>query len=376
MTIWADQQRAQALTSVVKNFETQTGATVKIVQKNFGDIEGQFITQAPTGNGPDIIVGSNDFTGKLVQNGVVAPITLGSKAASFKQVAVQGFTFNGQLYGLPYDIENVALVRNTKLAPTAPKTFQQAVALGEQLVKEGKAKFPFLLQQDPNAGDPYTIYGLQTSFDAHVFGTTSSGGYDPKNVAMCGAGGLAFANFLAAQGKAKVLSGSITADIATDVFSKGQAPFIVTGPWNDDAFTKAGIKYAVSAIPTTSSAPAQPFVGISGFFVSSKSKNPLLAQNFVQNYLASPAAQMALYKVGGRPPALTSAYDQVVKSDPLMAGYGAVGATGVPQPNIPQMDGVWTPWGQAEVAIIEGKGNPTTLWNQMCAKVKSAVAAG
>ncbi|MDQ2847320.1 MAG: maltose ABC transporter substrate-binding protein [Actinomycetota bacterium] len=373
--MWADETRAKPLGDIAKKFEADTGATVKIVQKDFGKIEGDFISQAPTGKGPDIIVGAHDWLGKLVQNGAVAPLELGDKASQFQSVAIKAMTYNDQVYGLPYAVENLALIRNTALAPNAPKDYADAIATGNALVKAGKAKFPFLLQQDPNSGDPYTMYPFQTSFGAPVFGLDSKGSFDPKNLEMKGAAGVKFADWLAEQGKARIFRGTITADVAKNAFQKGQSPYIVTGPWNTGDFTKAGIKFSVEAIPSAGGQPATPFVGVQGFFVSSKSKSQLLADNFVLNYLSTEDVQMALYSTGGRPPALTAAFDKV-KSDPIMAGFGKVGATGTPQPSIPAMDAVWSDWGSTEIAIINGKGDPKALWDKMSSSIESKINAG
>ena len=47
-------------------------------------------------------------------------------------------TFNGQIYGVPYALENIALYRNTDLAPTAPATMEDLVTTGEALKAAGK----------------------------------------------------------------------------------------------------------------------------------------------------------------------------------------------------------------------------------------------
>src|SRR3712207_6846834 len=42
---------------------------VELVQKDFGEIQEQFIAQVPTGEGPDITIGAHDWLGNLVTNG-------------------------------------------------------------------------------------------------------------------------------------------------------------------------------------------------------------------------------------------------------------------------------------------------------------------
>ncbi|MEK8228608.1 extracellular solute-binding protein [Oerskovia sp. M15] len=57
-----------------------------------------------------------------------SPLELGDKASEFEEVSIQAFTQDGQVYGLPYAIENIALIRNTALAPAAPATWDDALA--------------------------------------------------------------------------------------------------------------------------------------------------------------------------------------------------------------------------------------------------------
>ena len=120
LTVWVDDTRAPAVKAVAEAFTKQTGTQFTFVQKDFGTMRDEFIAQAPTGKGPDIIVGANDWTGALVQNGVVEKVDLGDKASGFLDVALKGMSSGGQLYGLPYAYENIGLVRNTALVPDAP----------------------------------------------------------------------------------------------------------------------------------------------------------------------------------------------------------------------------------------------------------------
>lgn len=375
LTIWADDTRAKPITEIAQKFEKDKGVTVKVVQKDFGKIRDDLISQGPSGEGPDVVIGANDWTGKLVTNGAVAPIELGDKASQFQQVALDGFTFDGKLYGLPYSTENIALIRNTTLAPTAPKTFDEMVAMGQKLVKEGKATLPIAIQQDPKNGDPYHLYPVETSFGSFVFGKNAQGTEDPNKLTLDDAAGIKFAQALAKLGQEKVLSTSVSGDIAKKAFLDGKTAFIVTGPWNTPDFTKAGIKFQVENVPSLGGQPSKPFVGVQGFFISNYSKNKLLANDFVTNYIATPDVAKALFDAGGRPPAMTSVLDQV-KSDPVIAGFAAVGANGVPLPKIPAMDSVWGEWGPAEAAIIQGKGDPAKVWKDMAARIRAAIAKG
>jgi hypothetical protein len=72
---------------------------------------------------PDLVMGAHDWIGNLVQNGAIDPLQLTDDTrAAFNQLAIKGVTYNGQVYGIPYAIENVVLFRNTDLAPEAPRS--------------------------------------------------------------------------------------------------------------------------------------------------------------------------------------------------------------------------------------------------------------
>ncbi|MCH8561370.1 sugar ABC transporter substrate-binding protein [Nesterenkonia sp. DZ6] len=369
LTIWADANRAEVLADVAEDFESDTGISVEIVQQDFEEIRDQFVSQVPTGEGPDIAVGAHDWLGVLVNNGVVAPVELGDTAGDFEEIAVDAWTYEGQTYGLPYSIENIALLRNTELAPEAPADFDAMIQMGE----EAGTEYPFLVGLTPNESDPYHLYPFQTSFGAPVFGTDEDGSYDSSQLTMADAGGEEFAGWLAEQGEAGVLNLNIDGDLAQESFNGGNSPFFLTGPWNVTGAQEAGIDVAVDPIPAAGDQDAQPFAGVQGFFLSSQSENVVAASNFLINYVGTAEVQTALYETGGRAPALTESFDQALSEDEIVAGFGEVGAEAVPMPAIPEMGAVWDDWGSSQAAIIKGDGDPVELWQKMSQDITSAI---
>ena len=369
ITVWVDADRADVLKEAAKTFTTDTGVDVKFVQKEFGEIRDQFIQQVPTGEGPDVVVGAHDWLGTLVTNGVVAPVELGDSAGDFEKVAIDAISYEGQTYGVPYAIENIALLRNTDLVPDAPTDYADMIAKGQAAGTD----YAFLVGLDPEAADPYHMYPFQTSFDAPVFGTDADGAYDPADLQIGNEGGTAFATWLGEQGAAGILNTNITGDLAKENFNSGKSPFFLTGQWNAPAAVDAGLNIAVDPIPSAGGSDAQPFAGVQGFFLSSESKNRLAANEFMVNYIGSEEVQTALYEVGGRTPALTAAFEAAVESDPITAGFGEVGAGAVPMPSIPEMGAVWEFWGVTEAAIINGSGDPAALWSKMAADIQGAI---
>ncbi|WP_347755970.1 maltose ABC transporter substrate-binding protein [Agrococcus sp. ProA11] len=372
LVIWMDENRATALEGVIATFEEETGTTVEVVVKDFGSIRDDLTTQAPSGEGPDVVVGAHDWIGKLVQNGVIAPVELGDLAGDFEDVSIQAMTYDGSVYGVPVSIENIALVRNTALAPDAPASWDELVSTGQAAVESGEAEFPLLVGIDPNNADPYHLYPMQASFGGPVFGMNEDGSYNSEDLQLGNEGNVEFASALAQWGADGIVNLNISQDIAKEQFASGASPYTITGPWNLSTFQEAGVDYAISEIPSAGGQAATPFVGVQGFMVSQYANNPIVAAQFLTDYIAGDAAQTAIFESGQRAPALSSAFE-AAQSNEDVAAYGAVGAEGVPMPNIPEMDALWADWGTTEAQIIAGDGDPAALWTAMADKIQGSL---
>jgi len=361
LVIWADDKRAAALKPLAAKFAADNGVTVKVEAISV-DIVPKFLTASQAGNAPDIVVWAHDVIGNFVRNGAIDPVQL-SDTSGFDPLAVKGMTFNGQLYGIPYSVENIALFRNTDLVPNAPATIEDMVTAGKALITEGKTKETLSLQVGQK-GDAYHIYPLWVSGGGAFFAQTSTGDPDPKNVAVDSAGSLAAGAKLAALGEKgeKVLKRSIDDKNAIPLFFNKQSPFLISGPWAIADIKKAGVNYDISPIPPfAGGAKAGPFIGVNGFYVASKGKNKTLAQEFATNFLTTLDVQVALYQAEPRRPALTAAVDQVKGTDADIPKFLAASEGGTILPAIPEMGQVWGPFGVAESAIVGGADVKSTL---------------
>lgn len=361
LTVWIDANREAAFKSAAEAYTDATGTDVELVVKDNDQMRSEFATQVPTGQGPDIAFGANDWIGEFVNNGLISPVELGDKAGEFSEGSVAAFTFDGQVYGVPYAVENLAIIRNADLVDSTPKTFDEMIEMG----KAAGVEYPFVIQVGEE-GDPYTMYPFQSSFTGPVFEQNDDGSYT-SDLAIGGAEGEAFAEWLKEKGSEGVLSTSISYDVAVDAFKNGNAPYILGGPWMLADFE--GMNIAVDPIPAAGPMDGVPFLGVQGGFISAKSENSLLANDFLVNYVGSEEIQDELYSIGNRLPALNASADKAA-SDPLMAGFQAASEGGFPMPNIPEMGAVWTFWGKTEAQIIGGD-DPVNTWNKMISDIQA-----
>jgi arabinogalactan oligomer / maltooligosaccharide transport system substrate-binding protein len=374
LVVWADETRVQALQPFVEQFGEDNGIAVALQELEFDNLRSQFSTAAPAGEGPDIIVGAHDWLGELVTNGLVAPIDL-ANADDYAEVAIEAMTYEGQLYGVPYAIENIALVRNTDLVPEAPATFEELEEIALGLEESGEVEIGLALQAD--AADPFHNYPLFTAFGASVFGVNDDGTYNPDELGLDTPEGLAAAEQFGAWVESGLINPSITYDVMVDSFASGDAAFAITGPWavaqeDPPGFRAQGVNYAVSPIPTIQGGTPAPFVGVQGLMISSFSEQALLAQTFVQDFIGTEEVQLALFEAGGRPPALLAAFEQVA-DDPDVEGFGLAGQNGAPLPAIPEMGSVWTAWTDAYELIYDQQGTPTENFEAAAAQIRNLI---
>ena len=374
LVIWADNDRAPILQKYADQFGQENG--VKVAVQVATDVRQQFKDATKVGKGPDVIVGAHDWLGELVQNATVAPVNLSADVSSkFAPSAIAATKFNGQTYGVPYAVENIGLVRNTALAPEAPKTMEDLVSKGQALVKAGKAT-NILIQEVGKTGNAYYTYPYLKAFDGGIFATKANGDYDATKVIVNSAGSLKGATELQKLGALKALSTNVSGDNADALFDAGKAPFYITGPWAIDKAKKAGIKYAISPLPSIGGGQMQPFLGVQMFYVSAKAKNAALAEEFVTNYVPRKDVQEALFAAGNRPPALTEAYTEVSASNPDVKAWFEAGKGGQAMPNIPAMNSVWGPLGQAAADVIAGKAQPKARFDAAQKEIVANIAKG
>ncbi|WP_236567577.1 MULTISPECIES: extracellular solute-binding protein [unclassified Nocardiopsis] len=295
-------------------------------------------------------------------------------AGAFTPGSLEAVTYEGRVYGVPYATENLALLRNTDLAPEAPETFDELVDAGTELVRAGRAERALSLQVGPE-GDAYHIHPLFTSAGGYLFGADASGDPDPADLGVAAPESVAAFERLRGLGEAGsgVLGRETDAAGATALFTGGAAPFFVTGPWNMASVKQAGVPYAISPVPPfADGGPARPLLGVRTFFVSSGASAPGLAEELAAGFVAQPEFSVTLYDADPRVPALVAGLEQVAEQDPDLAAFQRAGRDGVPMPAIPEMNAVWGPFGQASADII-GDADPAAALAEAEAQIRAGI---
>lgn len=369
LVIWADDTRAPILEELGAAFEAEFGVPVVVQELGFGDIRDNFKTAGPAGEGPDIIIGAHDWLGELVVNGLLAPIDLGDMEESFLPAAVQAFVYEGELYGVPYATENVAFVYNPELVETPPATWDEVKTVSEQLVADGVSQYGFVRQDN----DPYHFFPIQTAFGGYVFGVTEEG-YDATDIGIDSEGSIAAATWYESMVAAGLQPTGVDYDVMHTLFEGGDAAMIVTGPWALPRIKESGVPYAVAAIPEGPAGVASPFLGVQGFMISAFSQNPILAEAFLLDFVATDEAMTAIFEADPRPPAFLSVREAVEDVD--LQGFIAAGEEGLAMPAIPQMSSVWTAWTDALTLINTGQLGAEEAFTTAGEQIRTLLGSG
>lgn len=363
--IWADDTRAPVLAAVGQLFESEFGVCVAVTEKGFGDIRDDLMLAGPAGEGPDIIIGAHDWLGQLVENGMLAEIELGMMADQFLEGAVQAFVYDGALYGMPYATENVAFVYNPELIETAPTTWDEVAELAAQLEADGVVQYGYVIQTN----DPYHFFPIQTAFGGYVFGLTEEG-YDPTDVGIDSEGSIAAAQWLQQMVDDGHIPQNVNYDIMHALFENGDTAMIITGPWALPRIRESGIPYQVTTIPGQVQ-DAQPFLGVQGFMISAFTDDVLLAQTFLQEYIATTESMQAIFEADPRPSAYLPVREAIEDED--LQGMADAGLAGLPMPAIPAMSAVWSSWGNAMESVVLQAQDAEAAFQEAAEQIRTAI---
>lgn len=354
LTLWVyDDGRLEVLTELGEEFEAEYGVPLTVEVVDLTEIRNAMTLGAASGEGPDMVIIPHDNLGPIVENGAAAPIDLGDVAENFLPNAIDGFTYDGQLYGVPLAVENIGFFRNTDMVPEAPTTWDEVAQIATELVDSGEA--------ESGIGLPdltYNSYPLYTAFGGYIFGRDEEGSFTIEDIGMNNEGMVEGLTWIQNLVEAGVVSENVDWEAAHVQFETGRSPFILTGPWAINRFDTAGVPYEISAFPAAEEGgePGYPFLGVQGLVVNANKDNAILAQVFAVDFLPTEEHYQRIFDAEPRPSAWASIFEAA--SDPNTAGFNEAGVNAVPMPSIPAMGFVWDAWVNAGALVLQGELSP------------------
>ena len=334
LVVWADETRGPNLTKVfAAKGDWVSGYKITVRAFSSFDALKEAVDKATDLTGPDIVVGANDWVPTGAKNGKLAPITLpASVRARFTPNNFFDLSYKGKLYGVPLDINNVAMIYNEDLVKNAPKSLGEMV----NYYKANKTKKNL-------AAGLCSTQGPGMSWGAHmVLSALGGAAYRMKNGAVDTSKPPFNPAELAANVKTYLLDANGKSNgffPATDVgckenFLAGKVPFAIIGNWAWQEYMEAGFQPNYMAVPGVKAGTFGTMFGsVSGALLTSfaaKRGVEAGAKDLLINFFASTAGATAYQAIELRPPAEKGAQSKVEFTAQQNLGKAAARA-GIPQ---------------------------------------------
>ena len=380
--VWIDDEEKEYMMAVIAEFN-KVYPNIVVVHEHMGTVESRELlkTFGPSGNGADVFQFPHDHLAQAVLEDLVyalptatrtllqgrahplgleiATLSYDETANSFDPTSPNSIE---RLYAVPMSIESVGLYYNTDLVTTPVTTYEQlltqAAAWNQALANDNSGltnaqKGWFYLGNSSHWADSYFVQHIYSAFNFYPFGPNLN---NPNAVGFTIAQSALtwMVNTLKPQVTGTGNHNSVNGAGAN--FEQGKIPYIITGPWSNEAFKKAGVNYSIAPMPTINGNEAKTFAGAQMAAVYKYSENAADAIKFVE-FLSTDVAMKLMYEMKGKLPALKQdllGNIDGVGDDQLMMAMAAQLQTSVPMPTIPQVQYYWGP---GEAMIIQ-------VWNQ------------
>jgi maltose-binding protein MalE len=333
IVVWADENRGANLKKVLAaKGDWVPGYTVKVVSfSNFDALKDAF-DKATDATGPDIVVGANDWVPTGAKSGKLAPITVTAAVkARFNPTQFLDLTYKKKLYGVPVDINNVAMIYNTDLTKTAPKTFGDMVDVYKSLKASKSLKAGLCIAGGGMSWGAHSVFSALgadayqfNSRDAIVYGRSFNAVTFGKNVRTYLLDGKKSNGFFPA-----------TDTGCKDNFIDGKVPYAVIGNWEWEDYVKAGFTMNLMPVPGVNAGTyGKMFGSVNGAMLTTFAAEHGVeagAKSLLTNFFASTDGQVRYQAIEKRPPAEKGAQtDSSISAG--QRGFGsAASLAGIPQ---------------------------------------------
>ena len=333
IVVWADETRGPNLQAVLKaKSDWVPGYTIKIVPFSSFDALKAAFDNATDQTGPDIVVAANDWVPTAAKNGKLAPLVLSAAVkAQFNPSQFVDLSFQKKLYGIPVDINNVAMIYNTKLVATAPKTFGDMVSYYKANKAAKGLKAGLCIAGGGMSWGAHSVFSA-LGLDAYQF--NSAGAVVRGSVQALTFGANVKTYLLDSNGKSNgFFPASDTG--CKDNFLAGTVPFAVIGNWEWKDYVAKGFDMNLMPVPgVVAGSSGHMFASVSGALLTSyaaKHGNAAGAKSVLTNLFGSADGQARYQAIEGRPPANKGAQTNASVSAGQKGFGSAASLAGIPQ---------------------------------------------
>jgi arabinogalactan oligomer/maltooligosaccharide transport system substrate-binding protein len=360
-----------AFEKVVSQYNArQKDVAVKTLAVPYDAYADKITASVPRGKGPDVFIFAQDRLGGWVEAGqTIEPIDFfvdDKVTAQLVPGMMAAMTYRDTVYGLPLNYKSIAMIYNTALVKTPPKTTGELVSLAKGLTNAPSGRFGLAYEYS----NFFFHAALMNAFGGQVFAPGPKPVIDsPQNVE-------AVKTMLKWYKTDGILPADPSSTLIASLFNEGKAAIVFSGPWFLGE-VQDKVKYAIAPLPTVDEAggkPMRPWLTVEGVYVSAGSSHKDAAYAFAE-YLVSTEAALVLALEGGQLPTNKAVYsDPRVMKNPTLQGFRKQLDTAVPMPNYAEMTLMWSPVTTAMNKIVKGSATPEVALKEAQATVTDSIA--
>lgn len=286
--LWVDTDHVEVFKGIVADFEKEfPEVTVEVAAGSSADAK-KDVSKDPKA-AADVFMMPHDQVGQMAEAGLLYPNTKYADEVKANNVesAVEGVTWNDELYGYPYGVESQVLYYNKA------KLTEEDVKSWTTLSEKGKIGTNFA-----EAGANYIFGPLFMSNGLYLYGEN---GEDPSGTNFNNEKGAEVLAWIAAQKNNPGVIQSGAEALAN--LEAGVSDAFLSGPWSKNDVIKAlGENMGVAAYPTvdfgSGEVQMKAFLGVKLFAVNQQTEAPL-ASMALANYLSNETSQLTEFQEMG-----------------------------------------------------------------------------
>lgn len=356
LVVWEDVNKGIGIAAAVEKFEAEHGVNILVIEKTYAQQLEDLRLDGPAGSGPDVFTMPADQIGTAVVEGLVKEVNADDAVkASFTEASIQSQTVDGKLYGLPKSVETQILFYNKDLIAEEdlPDTLEGWYELSQNNTSDAYA-FLALFDQ------LYYTMGVIGGYGGYIFNQDENGNYLPEDIGLNNAGAVEAVDFVSKFYTEKLFPDGIIGEQGINVlealFVEGRVQAVISGPWNLEPFTSAGLNYGVKELPMLPNGEhMQSVAGVKSYNISSYTKNPELAEEFLL-FITNEENSLVRYEETLEVPAVLalSEHPTVVENDAAEA-IALQSEHAKLVPGIVQMNEVWNSMDPALQIVMNGQ---------------------
>lgn len=352
LKLWVDNE--QLAEAVKTGFEAKyPGAVVEPEVVASTESVKKLMLEGEAGTGADVFIIPHDTIGDAMNSTVIG--MMGNYDAiirdRFLDSAIETIDYEGNLFGVPYLTESVALIYNKTLleelaaeglvdSAEPAKDMNDIMTLAEKYNDPAANKWTIRWE----SGNSYMNHMFVTSFGYELFGAD---GTDPDSAnfdSQAIVDGLNY--FKEFRPYWDVNQGDANWDTTVVEFAKGETPYLICGPWALEEVSKGatenGFEFGVSKLPMFDGRQPYTFSGVQVVCVSSYSKYPAAARALAM-FIGSDEIEGFAYKNLGKLPALKDGSSiEGLNEDAKVQAFMEQAQFSKAMPSIPEVSYFWT----------------------------------